>query len=72
MKVFCIPKSFNANISHQPFDCKINFENSQSENTKFKRLYCTQKQALDVRFKDFWYTKIYNISCYSTMNNVKL
>ena len=42
----CKPKIFHVNISHQLFDYKITFENSQQENTNSKG-----------DFKDFWYTK---------------
>ena len=51
----CIPESFNTNISHQPFYNKITFVNSQRENEKKN---CSQKPVLNVRFKDFWFTKI--------------
>ena len=48
--VFCLPESFNTNISHQLFDYKITFVNSQHESsqipkvilcskTRFKRLF---------------------------------
>ena len=55
---FCNQESFNTNISHQLFDYKITFGNSQHWNTKFKRLFCTQKPVLNDRLKDFYYTKI--------------
>ena len=42
---FWIPKSFDTNISRQLFDYIIT-------------LFCTQKLIWNVRFKDFWYTKI--------------
>ena len=42
---FWIPKSFDTNISRQLFDYMIT-------------LFCTQKLVWNVRFKDFWYTKI--------------
>ena len=32
----CIPESFNTNISHQRFDYKVTFVNSQLENTNSK------------------------------------
>ena len=32
----CIPESFNTNISHQLFDYKITFVNSQRKNTNSK------------------------------------
>ena len=35
-KFLCIPESFNTNISHQLFDYKLTFENSQRENTNSK------------------------------------
>jgi hypothetical protein len=31
---------------------------------KFKRWFCTQNPVLNVRFKDFWYTKINLIQKY--------
>ena len=34
--IFCIPESFTTNISHQLFDYKITFVNSQLEKTNFK------------------------------------
>ena len=47
--ILCIPQSFNTNILHQLFYCKITFVNSQPENTnsnidfvlktRFKRLF---------------------------------
>ena len=52
---FCLPEIYNANISHQPFDYIITFVNYKH---KCKRWFCTQKQILNVRFKDFWFTKI--------------
>ena len=36
LQIFCKPKSFNTNISHQLFDDKINAVNSQPENTYLK------------------------------------
>ena len=39
---------------------------------KFKSWFCTQKQVLNVRFKDFWYTKInlsQNIYCNPLLYN---
>ena len=48
----CITESFNTNISHQL--CEFT-----ALEHKFKRLFCTNTPGLNVRFKDFWYTKIY-------------
>ena len=36
--LICMPESFNTNISHQFFDYKITFVNSQRENTNLKGL----------------------------------
>ena len=33
---FCIPEILNTNISHQLFDCKITFVNSQNKNKNSK------------------------------------
>jgi hypothetical protein len=49
--VFCIPETFNTNISHQLLDYTINFVNSQHKNTNSKGDFVRL-------FKDFWYTKI--------------
>ena len=55
----CIPESFNTNISHQHFDYKITFLNSQHWNTNSKGDFVpSQKLVLNVRIKYFWYTKI--------------
>ena len=35
-QIFCIPESFNTNISHPLFDYKITFVNYQHENTNSK------------------------------------
>ena len=53
---FCIPESYNINISHQLFDYKITIMNSQRENTNSKGDF-KKKMVLNVRFKDFWYTQ---------------
>ena len=55
----CIPESFNMTISHQLFDYLHNYlcEFTALEQ-KFKRSYYTHKPILNVRFKDFWYTKL--------------
>ena len=39
IKPFCIPESFNTNISHQLFDYKINLMNSQLKNTNSRGDY---------------------------------
>ena len=44
----CIPESFNMNISHQLFDYKIAFANSQCEYTNSKGDF-----ELKTRFKTF-------------------
>ena len=46
-KIFCIPESFNTNISHQPFDYTITFVNSQSqhENTNSKGDFGPKKRV---------------------------
>ena len=50
-----ISESFNANISHKFLDYKINFVNSQHENTNSKgdHVLTTQKSVFKVSFKDF-------------------
>ena len=57
-KIFCIPESLNKNISHHPFDYKITIVNSQHENTNPKCDFAL-KTSFNVRFKDFWYTKLF-------------
>ena len=47
--IVCTPESFITNISHQLFDCKITFVNSQHENINLKG---TQNPVLNVRFKN--------------------
>ena len=47
------PENFNANISQALFYYNITYVNLQHENTISKDLY-TEKQVLNVRFKDFW------------------
>ena len=56
MKIVCIPESFKTNISHQLFDYKIPFVNSQRKNTNSKGDF-----ELKNRFETFvfWYTKIW-------------
>ena len=49
---FCLPKSLNANISHQLFHYKITFVNPQHE-----KVILNSKTVLSVRFKDICYTK---------------
>ena len=36
----CTPESFNTNISHKFFDCKITFINLQQKNTNTKGFRC--------------------------------
>ena len=43
-KTFCIPESFNTNISHQLFKYKITFMKSQLENTNSKDDFVPKKQ----------------------------
>ena len=50
-----LTESFFTNISHQ-LDFIVTFETALEH--KFKRWFCTQKLVLNVRFNDFWYTKI--------------
>ena len=49
---------FNMNISHQLFDYKITFVNSQNKKTNSIDDFDNKKRILNVHFKDFWYTKI--------------
>ena len=44
----CIPESFNTHISHQPFDYKINFVNSQDENRNSKGDFVLKKPVRNV------------------------
>ena len=53
-----IPESFNTNSSHQLLDYKITFVNSQYEKRNSKGDFVLKKPVRNVRFKDFWYTKI--------------
>ena len=50
-----IPESFNTNILHKFLDYKINFENSQQENTNSKgdHVLTTKKSGFKGIFKDF-------------------
>jgi hypothetical protein len=56
--IICIPESFNTNIWHPLFDYTIIICKSTALEHKFKRWFFSQKPVLNVRFKDFWYTKI--------------
>ena len=56
---FCIPESFNMKISHHPFDHTITlWINSTRTQIQKVFLYLKTGLVLNVRFKDFWYTKI--------------
>ena len=50
-----IPESFNAKISHQLFDTLTFVHNTR---TQIQKVFCAQKQVLNVRVKEFLYTKI--------------
>ena len=54
--LFCIPQSFNTNISHL-LENKRTVVNTTRVH-KYKMWFWTQKPVLKVRFLDFWYTKI--------------
>jgi phosphatidylinositol kinase/protein kinase (PI-3 family) len=62
--MFCISESINTNISHQLFDYKITFVNSQNTNLKGDFVLKTRFEPID--FKDFGYTKI-NLSSNYTL-----
>ena len=55
---FCIPESFYTNKSPPAFWLHNNICESTALEHKFKWWFCAQKAVLNVRFKDFWYTKI--------------
>ena len=59
--MFCIPKSFNTNISHQLFDDKqkITFVNTQHENTNSKGDLVLRFKVRFLVFKTKFESKIY-------------
>ena len=57
-KYFCILESFNRNISYHLFDYIITFVNSQHLNTNLEGDFVIKKPVLNIRFKDFGYTKL--------------
>ena len=56
--IFCTLKSFNTYISHQLFDYKITFANSQSKNTNSRDGLVLKTYLKNILFKGIWYTKI--------------
>ena len=55
---FCLPESFNKNISHQLFDYTITFVNSQHLNTSSKGDFVL-KNMFKRSLKVFWHTIVY-------------
>ena len=52
-KIFCIPESFNTNISHNFYLLQKTFVNSQHKNKNSKD--DLEKPGLNDRLKVFWY-----------------
>ena len=52
-KCFCVAGIYDTNISHQIFDYKITFENSQ-----IQKVILFSKPGFKRSFKDFWYTRL--------------
>ena len=48
--IFFYQKSFNTNISHQPFDYKITFMDLQHENTNSKKVILNSKTGFKHSF----------------------